>query len=72
MDDKRKVIALAAVAGIVAGLTACAGPPPEASVPAGPIGATAPGHEDAGVSKDKHGCGAHDGGSCGARDEHKH
>ena len=70
LEDKRKRLVLATIAGVLAGV-ACGGQQPEASAPSGAAGSPSA-QSDGGVNKAMHGCGMHDGGSCGTPDEHKH
>ena len=74
LEDKRKKLVLAAVAGVLAGIAACGGQQGEPNAPGGPSATSSPSaHGDSGVGKEAHGCGQHDGGSCGAHDDdHKH
>ena len=72
MADDRKKLVLAAIAGVLAGVAACGGAQTEPNAPGASSGTSLSGQDDGGVSKAMHGCGSHDGGSCGAPDDHKH
>jgi hypothetical protein len=63
VNERRKFITLAAATGILAGLAACAGPKAASTANA----VVAPSAEDKG---DRHGCGQHEAGACGAHDDH--
>lgn len=72
MEDKRKKLVVAAIAGVFSGIAACGGQQSEPAAPGAPSGVVPPAQGEGGVVKDTHGCGQHDAGSCGAHDDHKH
>ena len=61
---------LAAATGILAGLTACTEQKLARAAPSAPDSGAAPARVSTEGRGDNHGCGQHDGGSCGAHDDH--
>jgi hypothetical protein len=72
LNQKRTIIVLAAAAGILAGLAACHGQRAAPTAKGAASGGAIPDRDRGDGGKDMHGCGGHEGGSCGAEDDDKH
>jgi hypothetical protein len=72
MDAKRKVLVLAAMAGIHAGVAACGARSAAPELPSRATSGDGDGGAMVGASRNDahhHACGGHDGGGCGAPDD---
>ena len=72
LNEKRTMIVLAAAAGILAGVAACNAQQPTPLAPGAPSRTATSDGDRADGGRELHGCGQHDGDSCGAHDDDKH